>query len=327
MSRPLLAGMVWLPTAVVLTAFLARAEPSDWRQAALEVGDTTLSSSASAADLDPEISGVAAEQARTAIEFSAVHERLVRDGKAWLRLQRTGLTPLAGGMNALLSHASRTGRLQRMIRDDIGAKEALGSRLRELTERRRRLEEEREKRARNFDLLRATASREDQQAFSASFTGGGHRAPSTPQQPAVRVTPSYGLYVRGQSHLAPSASFSSQRGRLAMPVAAATGIVDARRSESDGPGLELRSEHGARIRAAAEGHVVFAGTTGTDGKTVVVDHGDQYFTVYGGFDEVEVEVGDEVSAGARLGTTGTGTAYFEVRRGTRTQDARAWLGI
>jgi septal ring factor EnvC (AmiA/AmiB activator) len=319
--------MVWLSMAVVQTALLARAEPSEWHAPAQEFGDTTLSSSASAVDLGPEIAGVAAEQATTALELSAVHERLVRDGRAWLRLQRTGLMPLAGGMNALLSHASRTGRLQHMIRDDISAKEVLGARLRELAERRRRLEEEREKRSRNSDLLRATALRVDQQAFSASFAGRAHTAPSTLRQPAVRVTPSYGLSLRGQSHTAPGSSFSSQRGRLAMPVAAATGIMDTRRSESDGPGLELRCEHGARIRAAAEGHVVFAGTTGADGRTVVIDHGDQYFTVYGGFDEVDVEVGDEVSAGARLGTTGVGSAYFEVRRGTRTQDARAWLGI
>jgi septal ring factor EnvC (AmiA/AmiB activator) len=306
MTCPFPSRAFWLYVALGPGPLCARAEPIAWPSQEQQVGDATLSSADITADMGPEIAGIAAEQVATASELNAVSERLVRDARAWLRLQRSGLTPLAGGMDALLGHASRTGRVQRMIRDDLAAKAVLAARLQDLANRRQRISDDRDKRARDLALIRAAELRADQQAFSASFERDGKAAQPGQRQSPVRM---------------------ALRGRLAMPVAAAAGITAARRAESDGPGLELQSEHGARIRAVAEGQVAFAGAVGRDGRTVVVDHGDQYFTVYGGFDEIDVEVGDEVSAGARLGTTGTGTAYFEVRRGTRTQDARAWLGI
>jgi septal ring factor EnvC (AmiA/AmiB activator) len=327
MTCPFPSRAFWLYVALGPGPLCARAEPIAWPSQEQQVGDATLSSADITADMGPEIAGIAAEQVATASELNAVSERLVRDARAWLRLQRSGLTPLAGGMDALLGHASRTGRVQRMIRDDLAAKAVLAARLQDLANRRQRISDDRDKRARDLALIRAAELRADQQAFSASFERDGKAAQPGQRQSPVRMAPSYGLSIRGQGDGQRTTGVLARRGRLAMPVAAAAGITAARRAESDGPGLELQSEHGARIRAVAEGQVAFAGAVGRDGRTVVVDHGDQYFTVYGGFDEIDVEVGDEVSAGARLGTTGTGTAYFEVRRGTRTQDARAWLGI
>src|SRR5689334_7504875 len=41
--------------------------------------------------------------------------RLVRDGRSLYRVSRGGLLPMAGGVDALLGHASRVGRLERMV--------------------------------------------------------------------------------------------------------------------------------------------------------------------------------------------------------------------
>jgi len=64
---------------------------------------------------------------------------------------------------------------------------------------------------------------------------------------------------------------------------------------------------------------------------VILDHGDDYFTVSAHLDEVAVEVGDALDAGATVGTAGqTGSLrgpvlYFEVRRGAEALDPAGWL--
>jgi septal ring factor EnvC (AmiA/AmiB activator) len=64
---------------------------------------------------------------------------------------------------------------------------------------------------------------------------------------------------------------------------------------------------------------------------VILDHGDGYYTAYGGLGNVEVRVGDELSAFARIGSIGGSAAmsalYFEVRKGTKTLPPRIWLGL
>jgi septal ring factor EnvC (AmiA/AmiB activator) len=104
-------------------------------------------------------------------------------------------------------------------------------------------------------------------------------------------------------------------------------IQDATRVESEGPGLEFATRPGAAVRAVAAGRVAFADSYGSYGQLVILDHGDRFYTVYGGHASVEVQVGDQVSKSARLGTAGSAPIYFEVRRGTKTENARAWLGL
>jgi septal ring factor EnvC (AmiA/AmiB activator) len=121
--------------------------------------------------------------------------------------------------------------------------------------------------------------------------------------------------------------FVEQRGSLALPVSGPSSIQEANRAESGGPGLEFAASRGAAIRAVAAGRVAFSDRYGSYGQLVIIDHGDRYYTVYGGFGTVDVQVGDEVSKSARLGTAGAEPVYFEVRRGTKTESARPWLGL
>ncbi len=64
---------------------------------------------------------------------------------------------------------------------------------------------------------------------------------------------------------------------------------------------------------------------------MILDHGDGYFTVYGGLGNADVRVGDDIGRGAQIGDIGVDPGppelYFEVRQGTRTLDARTWLGL
>ena len=82
----------------------------------------------------------------------------------------------------------------------------------------------------------------------------------------------------------------------------------------------------------AAGQVRFAGWLGGYGKLAIIDHGDEYFTVFGHLGELGVEVGQSVAAGQSLGTVGeTGSLtgprlYFEIRRRGEALDPVRWLG-
>jgi len=134
-------------------------------------------------------------------------------------------------------------------------------------------------------------------------------------------------------------SFASLRARLAPPVeapiAAAFGrVVDAEfKTETFRSGVEFDAPLGAAVEAVAAGQVRFAGWFRGYGKLVILDHGDEYFTVSGHLADIRVEVGDEVEARGVIGTVGdTGSLsgprlYFEVRHGREPEDPRKWLQL
>jgi septal ring factor EnvC (AmiA/AmiB activator) len=133
--------------------------------------------------------------------------------------------------------------------------------------------------------------------------------------------------------------FESLRERLAPPVDApiATSfgrVVDAEfKTETFRSGVEFDAPLGAAVEAVAAGQVRFAGWFRGYGKLVILDHGDEYFTISGHLADIRVDVGDEVEARGVIGTVGdTGSLsgprlYFEVRQGREPQDPREWLRL
>ena len=59
------------------------------------------------------------------------------------------------------------------------------------------------------------------------------------------------------------------------------------------------------VPAAASGKVVFADYLGIYGNTVILDHGLGLYTLYAHLAGIEVQVGQEVSAGETIGHTDT----------------------
>lgn len=250
------------------------------------------------------------------------HERLQRDARALYRVSRGGMLPLAGGMAALLGHASRIGRLTRIVERELAELAGLGKQQAALQKELGALDAQiaaSERELSSLENARASALRERSvhRHFESVLATSGPAERSSPE----RVQ--YGLSIIGGPI---GESFRDQRGNLALPVSGTSSIQDATRPESDGPGLEFVVGAGATVRAAAAGRVAFSETYGSYGRMVILEHGDRYYTVYGGLAQLEVQVGDHLSKSARIGSS-SGSLYFEVRRGSKTQDARAWLGL
>lgn len=73
-------------------------------------------------------------------------------------------------------------------------------------------------------------------------------------------------------------------------------------------GVDIGVGTGTPLQAVKAGTVTMAGWYGGYGKTVQIDHGGGITTLYAHMSQIEVEVGQEVSAGERIGLSGnTGT--------------------
>lgn len=84
-------------------------------------------------------------------------------------------------------------------------------------------------------------------------------------------------------------------------------------------GVDIKASRGSAVLAAGPGRVIFAGRNGTYGLFVKIDHGNGIVTCYAHMDKCEVEDGQWVEAGDKLGKVGrTGRTtganlHFEVR--------------
>lgn len=92
-------------------------------------------------------------------------------------------------------------------------------------------------------------------------------------------------------------------------------------------GIDILAGRGTPIRAAAYGLVIYAGDGMRGyGNVVVLDHGEEITTLYGHLQEIQVQSGDAVGQGQRIGTVGsTGNAttthlHFELRVGGEAVD-------
>ena len=86
-------------------------------------------------------------------------------------------------------------------------------------------------------------------------------------------------------------------------------------------GVDIRAAKGTPVRAARGGKVVFIDTKMTGyGKTVILDHGDGFSTVYAWNGELLVQLGQVVSRATPIATIGTSgraaspALHFEIRR-------------
>lgn len=85
-------------------------------------------------------------------------------------------------------------------------------------------------------------------------------------------------------------------------------------------GIDIGAPTGTRVQSTAPGKVIYAGSRGTAGNAVIIDHGNGYQTRYYHLSKINVRVGQRVGDSQRIGAVGsTGNStgphlHYEVRR-------------
>ena len=96
-------------------------------------------------------------------------------------------------------------------------------------------------------------------------------------------------------------------------------------------GIEIETERGEPIQAVYAGKVLYADWFKGYGNVIIIDHGDNYYTVYGHIEEAFKSNGDSVETGEVIATVGdTGSIsgpklYFEVRHHGKPLDPLQWI--
>jgi septal ring factor EnvC (AmiA/AmiB activator) len=127
--------------------------------------------------------------------------------------------------------------------------------------------------------------------------------------------------------------FEASKGVLPWPV---DGKIVSRYGKQNHPKLDAvvfnrgisispKNPNMAVIRAVSMGEVVYSGKFEGLDNIVVIDHGNDYYTLYGKIKELLVSNGAEVSVGADLGSINSNEMYFELGRGSKAQDPLIWL--
>ncbi|MEO1244960.1 MAG: peptidoglycan DD-metalloendopeptidase family protein [Pseudomonadota bacterium] len=127
--------------------------------------------------------------------------------------------------------------------------------------------------------------------------------------------------------------FSEHKGKLTWPVAGQL-IRDYGQPRSGNlkwKGVVLAAAEGSEVRSVYHGRVVFADWLAGMGLLIIVDHGDDYLTLYGYNETLLKNPGDWVAPGDVIATVGISggqqqpSLYFELRQGTRAVSPRAWV--
>jgi septal ring factor EnvC (AmiA/AmiB activator) len=298
--------------------------------AGADPGGAAASSAVAQTDIERMLARSEAEQQKLAAELEEARPRLelmrrriIGRGRAYYRLVRAGLLPAGGGFDALVDHAAHVERTRLALERDVASEASIGKRITEIENRLARLHAEQEPLVVQREALRrARMALQEAEERRSAFT----RAFETSVRPdAVAV---YGTDLGP----APDAEggFRSLKGRLPFPIA---GRAEVRRvNRGGGPGAELAAASGSVVRSVAAGRVSFADRYDDYGLTVILDHGDHYYSLYASLGSADVHIGDAITSGARLGTVGSvdGTPphlYFEIRHNAATLDPGPWLGL
>ena len=184
-----------------------------------------------------------------------------------------------------------------------------------ITELTRAIEEAKRKQA-------LAAQQQKQQGQSGSTPKSAGKAPSKPDYSPPPPMPSTG-------------EFAKLKGRLVLPVqgTVAGQFGQTRSKDGQGPswkGIFIATEAGQAVRAVGAGRVVFSEWLRGFGEIVIIDHGDQFLSVYGNNGKLMKRSGDSVKAGDTIAETGNSSGnldtglYFELRHQGQPFDPISW---
>jgi septal ring factor EnvC (AmiA/AmiB activator) len=128
-------------------------------------------------------------------------------------------------------------------------------------------------------------------------------------------------------------AFAALRGRLRLPVKGTiAGRFGSPRAEGGASwkGVFIRAAEGAEVKAVAGGAVVFSDWLRGFGNLLIIDHGDDFLSVYGNNESLLAAVGANVKGGEPVATVGNSGGnpesglYFELRHRGQPFDPLKW---
>jgi septal ring factor EnvC (AmiA/AmiB activator) len=286
---------------------------------------------------EEETRAIETEKAR----LSTLRPRLL----ARARLGRTGELQLLLASGSLAELVKRRFLLDRILRNDVTLLgEAQAARTTRVAaraarqgeaERLQALAEEAQERQED-----AQARREEQQALLEALRtarGVHERAAAEAGDQARRLADFVSTLPPPRAQLAGATGFAALRGKLPHPAPGPITVGFGRvtdphfRTVTLQNGLDIGAPAGAPVRAVAGGRVVHAGWFKGFGNLIIVDHGEGYHSLVAHLASMQTAMGEEVAAGAALGTVGDSGSlkgpylYFEIREHGRPVDPRPWL--
>lgn len=242
-------------------------------------------------------------------------------------------TLLAQLSTKLNSQRKEVGNLQR----DEQRLSGLVDKLAQLIEDQKKAEAAAREKRRQEQLAKAKAEHERRAAAAQQAKA----APGTKVKPAPSDTidDDEAPQSLGRNEATPSPEenfgkpFASLRGQLRLPVRGDL-IAKFGGKRGDGPswkGLFIRAPEGSEVKAVAAGRVVYADWLRGFGNLLIVDHGNQYMTIYGNNQSVLKRAGDLVKTGDVIASAGNSGGneqsglYFEMRHQGRAFDPLGWV--
>jgi murein hydrolase activator len=276
------------------------------------------------AKLDQEEKALKEELAGIGPKVEVTRRRMYARSRAYYRDMRAGFLPAGAGFDALVDHAARVERIRRAIERDVASETTLTKRSGEIDARLAKLRAEKapldvHREAMNRARVALQEADERRAAFARAFE-------SSVRPDSVAI---YGADT-GPVEGDPRLGFRALKGRLPFPIAGRAEVRRIKRGEAKGPAVELVAGVGAAVRCVAAGRVAFADRYDQYGQTVIVDHGDHYYTVYANLGAIDVRSGDKIASGARIGAVGGDRGplvHFELRHNAATLDPAPWLGL
>lgn len=153
------------------------------------------------------------------------------------------------------------------------------------------------------------------------------RKPSAANRPRTDSVP---------SNKGDGSPFSELRGQLSLPVRGELGNRFGGPRADGGvtwKGLFIAARPGDEVRAVAAGRVVYADWLRGFGNLLIVDHGDNYMTLYAYAEALLRQVGDVIRGGQPVATVGNSGGhpesglYFEMRHEGKPFDPLAWVRV
>ena len=133
-----------------------------------------------------------------------------------------------------------------------------------------------------------------------------------------------------------SGNFAALKGKLNLPVRGdiINRFGDERRDTGvSWKGIFIKSSEGSEVKAVAPGMVVFADWLRGFGNLLIVDHGNDYMTLYANNQALLRKVGEEVKGGDTIASVGNSGGnednglYFELRHQSKPLDPLRWSVI